>query len=241
MIPLQVVGSKVLIYDIDDIKKIRELGITGILIGTLTKFPQQNVFLSKPLELSFYEVIWLVENNIGILVDSAAYNKLFLEYDVDQRPNIIDDNVITYDTFEHNDNNLNESVMKESTLPITEFINRNFPTRDKLVYAVKVYSAYKYMKSMSYYIMPGLKFGGELMCYPGDPLRYHSHLIVNLSELSIRNLIIGGRLSTGVKKLWVLIEDRNKDNNLKEQSNELLNFTKDNDILSFSIEWAGFG
>ena len=58
---LPVINDRVLIFDIEDIKKLRNVGILGILSGTLPKAPQQNIFLGIPLQLSVNETLWLIE------------------------------------------------------------------------------------------------------------------------------------------------------------------------------------
>ena len=52
-------------------------------------------------------------------------------------------------------------------------------------------------------------------------------------------MITGGRLATGVKKVWLIIGDDVEQSNI---TNDLVGeFTKDAEPMSFSIEWAGFG
>lgn len=76
MVLLPVVGNKVLIFKLEDVKELRELGIVGVLSGTLAAAPQQNVFLGLPLQLSVEDVIWLVTNKHAKLIDSARYHEL---------------------------------------------------------------------------------------------------------------------------------------------------------------------
>ncbi|KAG5439271.1 hypothetical protein PCANB_001570 [Pneumocystis canis] len=91
------------------------------------------------------------------------------------------------------------------------------------------YFVWKYFHDKGYYITPGLKFGSHYLAYPGDPLRYHSHFLVNVVEweekISMMNIIGGGRLGTNVKKAWVIAAN-NPDTN---------------SVRVFSIEWTGFG
>ncbi|KAG5519224.1 hypothetical protein PMAC_002312 [Pneumocystis sp. 'macacae'] len=91
------------------------------------------------------------------------------------------------------------------------------------------YSIWKYFHDKGYYMTPGLKFGSHYLAYPGDPLRYHSHFLVNVmeweEEFSMMNIIGGGRLGTNVKKAWA-VGANNPDTNT---------------IRVFTIEWTGFG
>jgi len=76
----------------------------------------------------------------------------------------------------------------------------------------------------------GVKFGGEYLVYPGDPLRYHSHFVasvVDSPDTVIRpmEIVAHGRLGTGTKKAHLMCE--------WDDDNRTVNYT--------SIEWAGFG
>ncbi|KAH7889243.1 hypothetical protein F5I97DRAFT_1923809 [Phlebopus sp. FC_14] len=81
-----------------------------------------------------------------------------------------------------------------------------------------------------YFMGGGIKFGGEYLVYPGDPLRYHSHFVATVIEsptTTIRpmEIVAHGRLGTGTKKAHLLCEwDEEKDK-----------------VTYYSIEWAGFG
>ncbi|KAG0705026.1 tRNA-intron endonuclease catalytic domain-like protein [Suillus ampliporus] len=81
-----------------------------------------------------------------------------------------------------------------------------------------------------YYMGGGIKFGGEYLVYPGDPLRYHSHFVASVIEapdagLRPMEIVAHGRLGTGTKKAHLLCE-----------------WNDDTKVVSYlSIEWAGFG
>lgn len=96
------------------------------------------------------------------------------------------------------------------------------------------YSVFQYLKQKGYFLAPGLRFGGKFIGYPGDPLRYHAHLVVNTvpwnQDIGLMNIVNGGRLATGVKKVW-LVGSENED--VKEE--------EEKEVVCFSVEWAGFG
>lgn len=104
------------------------------------------------------------------------------------------------------------------------------------------YEAFKYFHSqkgyhgennkdaaVNFYLTPGLRFGGQYVAYPGDPLRYHSHHIVTGKEYNekfkIMDIIGGGRLGTTVKKTWFV--------GAKNPENDKYN--------GFCVEWSTFG
>ncbi|KAJ2720105.1 tRNA-splicing endonuclease subunit Sen34 [Coemansia sp. Benny D115] len=72
----------------------------------------------------------------------------------------------------------------------------------------QLFRLYKDLYAKGYYLTRGLKFGGDYLLYPGEPMRYHSSHVVNLiahgSTLSPHQIVSLGRLGTGVKKTRVL-------------------------------------
>ncbi|KAF7972652.1 hypothetical protein HWV62_17326 [Athelia sp. TMB] len=76
----------------------------------------------------------------------------------------------------------------------------------------------------------GIRFGGDYLVYPGDPLRYHSHFVASVHDsptsiLRPMEIVAHGRLGTATKKAHLLC---GWDETKKE-------------VTYFSIEWAGFG
>ncbi|VVT47225.1 uncharacterized protein SAPINGB_P001605 [Magnusiomyces paraingens] len=115
-------------------------------------------------------------------------------------------------------------------------------------------------ESVGYYLSPGLRFGGQFVAYPGDPLRYHSHHIVTGvgydEKFKIMDIIGGGRLGTAVKKTWFIggldeCEPVVSDDDLKEtelSTEDQTTTTMANKSRAppptfhgFSVEWAAFG
>ena len=69
-----------------------------------------------------------------------------------------------------------------------------------------------------------------ILLHSGDPLRYHSHFVVSVTmspEAPIQpmEIVVHGRLGTGMKKSHLLCEWDEEDNC----------------VTYYSIEWAGFG
>ncbi|GAA6037090.1 hypothetical protein JCM8097_008725 [Rhodosporidiobolus ruineniae] len=81
-----------------------------------------------------------------------------------------------------------------------------------------------------FYMGGGLRFGGDFLVYPGDPLRYHSHFtltVLSTPQTSILplDLVAYGRLATAVKKAHLLASwDDEK-----------------GEAEYASLEWAAFG
>ncbi|KAK0534338.1 tRNA-splicing endonuclease subunit [Tilletia horrida] len=72
------------------------------------------------------------------------------------------------------------------------------------------------LHARGYYMGTGLRFGGEFVVYPGDPLRYHSHFSTTVlvassgedeggeSSMSGLDFVASGRLGTAVKKAHLI-------------------------------------
>lgn len=278
---LPVVGNRVLIFDLEEVKRLRKLGICGVLSGTLSAAPQQNVFLGLPLELSFEDTIWLVEKGHGVLVDSVKYHTLSMdsislkEWNGAQKVAVADENHdailirklealnLSKDQLEarkeqlklaNKENNfiqipnttaaLAPEKLHEVIILLDEFIQLKSKSNEQLRKEIINYHVYRTVKDQGYYLLPGLRFGGKFIGYPNDPLRYHAHYIIKHAEdFDLLDLVTGGRLATGVKKVWVLVGDTLGES--KEMTNDqeptVEDFTKESKQQCFSIEWAGFG
>ncbi|KAH9930912.1 uncharacterized protein B0H18DRAFT_991791 [Fomitopsis serialis] len=76
----------------------------------------------------------------------------------------------------------------------------------------------------------GIRFGGDFLVYPGDPMRYHSHFVASVvdspvSTIKPMEIVAHGRLGTATKKAHLICgwDDEKQE------------------VSYFSIEWAGFG
>ncbi|KAI0736674.1 tRNA-intron endonuclease catalytic domain-like protein [Fomitopsis betulina] len=76
----------------------------------------------------------------------------------------------------------------------------------------------------------GIRFGGDFLVYPGDPMRYHSHFVATVvdspvSTIKPMEIVAHGRLGTATKKAHLFCgwDDEKQE------------------VSHFSIEWAGFG
>ncbi|EEQ35910.1 hypothetical protein CLUG_00033 [Clavispora lusitaniae ATCC 42720] len=236
MIHLQVVHGTVLVFDVEIVARIRSLGIVGVLVGTLPKAPQQNVFLGLPLQLSTYEACWLVAHGHAQFVDALKYNEIIASnISIDDTEGRIGDAPIQYAVTPNSFPSLTDVDISPAVLSNSDFLAMQQVAPD---FAAK-FSAFCYLRNLDYYLMPGLRFGGVFVAYPGDPLKFHSHLIVKVlapgQKIDLLELVTSGRLATAVKKAWVLMDEKPQ-----VQKKEPLLDTQGN-TRAFSIEWAGFG
>lgn len=95
------------------------------------------------------------------------------------------------------------------------------------------YPLFKHLHEKEYFLAPGLRFGCQYMAYPGDPLRFHSHFLVNGmdwdEEFELLDLVGGGRLGTGVKKGFLIGGEERKGEKNGGRG----------DVRAFCVEWGG--
>jgi len=71
------------------------------------------------------------------------------------------------------------------------------------------YSVYLELWQKGYYISSALKFGGDFLVYPDDPLQYHAHYIVIVLQspdvnINVLDIISWGRMGLTVRKSPVI-------------------------------------
>ena len=107
------------------------------------------------------------------------------------------------------------------------------------------YALFEHLHRRSYFMIPGLRFGCQYSVYPGDPLRFHSHFLASGldwdEEMDLLDLIGGGRLSTGVKKGWMIggIDPTREVGDLHNEAIEAKTREAGSAVRTFCIEWGG--
>jgi tRNA-splicing endonuclease subunit Sen34 len=99
------------------------------------------------------------------------------------------------------------------------------------------YPLFAHLHSRGYFLSPGLRFGCQYMAYPGDPLRFHSHFLVVSydwdQKIDLMDLIVGGRLGTGVKKGFLIGGAQKTIDEVDSEAERV------GSVRAFSLEWAG--
>lgn len=102
--------------------------------------------------------------------------------------------------------------------------------------APRSYPFYKHLNSKGFYITPGIRFGADYSVYPGDPFRYHAHFMATSfdwdEEITMLDIVSGGRLGTGVKKGFLVGGQGPTD---ERDGSEGLDGDR---VRAFTIEWA---
>ena len=113
-------------------------------------------------------------------------------------------------------------------------------------------AVFEHLHAQGYYLSTGLRFGGDFVVYPGDPLRYHSHFTAQvLSTPSERipafQIVASGRLGTAVKKSHLLCQ-ANTTTVDDDEARQRRRTGADEDsavpwgkVECWSLAWAGFG
>jgi tRNA-splicing endonuclease subunit Sen34 len=70
-------------------------------------------------------------------------------------------------------------------------------------------AVYRHLWNKGYFLSPGMQFGGDLICYAGDPQRYHSLAVITLTDYTQPFMALDfvgfGRLAHGVNKTHILV------------------------------------
>ncbi|KAJ8673334.1 hypothetical protein QAD02_004596 [Eretmocerus hayati] len=82
--------------------------------------------------------------------------------------------------------------------------NWNYPSNDEESFRYKVF---KDIWEQGYYVTSGQKFGCDYLAYPGDPIMYHSQLLIHCKsrheEISVLELVADSRIASHVRKTTV--------------------------------------
>ncbi|KAL2039948.1 hypothetical protein N7G274_007351 [Stereocaulon virgatum] len=108
------------------------------------------------------------------------------------------------------------------------------------------YALFAHLHGKGYFITPGIRFGCHFSVYPGDPLRFHSHFLAMSAEwdeeISLLDLVGGGRLGTGVKKGWLIggVEEKEGEGgDGGDQAEKDKEKSGGAGVRTFCIEWGG--
>ncbi|CAK7562601.1 MAG: tRNA-splicing endonuclease subunit [Sporothrix epigloea] len=99
--------------------------------------------------------------------------------------------------------------------------------------ALSAASLRAHLASRGYYTTPGLRFGGTLSVYPGDPFRYHAHFVAMTygwnEPIPLLDVVSQGRLATGVKKSLLISGSKPVEHSCDGG---------EAGVRAFSLEWA---
>lgn len=113
-------------------------------------------------------------------------------------------------------------------------------------------AVYEDLHEQGYFLSTGLRFGGDFVVYPGDPLRYHSHFTATIlatpeQAVPAFHIIASGRLGTAVKKSHLLcqantfIRDDTQAEDRRRRGDDDTLEKPWGQVQYWSLAWAGFG
>lgn len=117
-------------------------------------------------------------------------------------------------------------------------------------------ATFEALHSKGYFLSTGLRFGGDFVVYPGDPLRYHSHYTATIlmtpeQPMAAYHIVASGRLGTAVKKSHLLCQANTATLDDAEALERRLAGLDDasesapappwGSVEYWSLTWAGFG
>lgn len=131
----------------------------------------------------------------------------------------------------------NAAKMRHVT-PTTSIDMLADPQADTLfIETPRAYPFYKHLNSKGFYITPGIRFGADYSVYPGDPFRFHAHFMATSfewnEEITVLDLVTGGRLGTGVKKGFLIGGEAPL-----VEGEKVEGIVSDDRVRAFTLEWA---
>lgn len=197
--------------------------------------------------------------DLGLIMKGSSFSDSWIE--VTSKPAPADEPVALFDAVSTtmtpsiaSGSKKGSAAAKHFVTPTTSYPPLAAPTSKdsaSLPMVPKSYPLFRYLHSLKYYHMPGLRFGCHYNSYPGDPLRYHSHFAATGygwdDEFELLDIVGGGRLATGTKKAYMIGgEDPDAVIGKGKGSNgggdglftDAATNNEKREVRAFSIEWA---
>ncbi|KAK0547748.1 tRNA-splicing endonuclease subunit [Tilletia horrida] len=211
-----------LVWNVEDVKLLRtKHNIIGLMTGSLPIAPQQNVFLGLPWQLFPEEVTFLLHSKAIVLIDQSAI----------EREALLQASTSSASASSATPPSSSPHILTSLT-PAPTTLSASFePYLPSTPQSLARNAVFTELHSRAYFLSTGLRFGGEFVVYPGDPLRYHSHFSTSIlfssssrsqdgknktaattaaaektpgASISALDLVASGRLGTAVKKAHLL-------------------------------------
>ncbi|KAE8208801.1 hypothetical protein CF327_g7011 [Tilletia walkeri] len=251
-----------LVWDVRDVKLLRtQHNIIGLMSGTLPLAPQQNVFLGLPLQLIPEEVSYLLRVGAIVLIDQTALEK------EEMMPR-----TVSPEEGEDEDPLATSSSSSGVLIPRPQTSSPHIHTTPQTASSSSTFTfphtqndrarcaVFDDLHARGYFLGTGLRFGGEFVVYPGDPLRYHSHFSTTVmaegEDMSALDFVASGRLGTAVKKAHLIcavdtddvlekglesVEEEKDAAGKFEDGGRLEGRTTWGRVRYYSLTWSGFG
>lgn len=206
-------GRRFLVWNTRDAYTLRCLHrIVGSLVGALPTNKRQTQEFGMPLSLLFEEALLVAEEGIAEVVDVS---------ELDPAPPLAVTGTPTGSPASAGDpapppvkpaTTGWHEIHTECDAWLQQPLKHLEPHQIRLAPGARLLHApvYRALWDRGFFITCGNGFGGDYLCYPGDPMRHHAHLLVHVARPGrpTRFVEVGcaARLANSVKKTAVLAE-----------------------------------
>lgn len=202
--------------------------IVGSLVGALPSMRRQTQDMGMPVSLLFEEALLVVEEGIAEVVDGtnlqfsqrvaaaasadgvlAASVSTMPGAAVSERCGAASEAASTSKPAANSWYSIDTECAEWTT---SDALQTLAPSQLRLAKGARLAHAavFRALWSRGFFITCGSTFGADYLCYPGDPMRHHAHLLVHVSRPGRRlqgvELMCAARLANSVKKAAVLAE-----------------------------------
>lgn len=197
---------------------------------------------------SFVETSSTTGSDLGFIMKGASFSDSWIDVPTPENSQTSTDTSLFESTPPPPTSSRPSTTQKHFVTPTTSYPPLPSPPANPSTLLPTVpnsYPLFRYLHSLGYYHMPGLRFGCHYNSYPGDPLRFHSHFAATGmgwdEEFELLDVVGGGRLATGTKKAYMIGGEDEDISRLKRdgKSNDREGNGDKRDVRAFSIEWAG--
>ena len=198
-------GKRFLIFDVGHIWTLRTRHrIVGALVGALPSHKRQAAEHGAPLVLHFEEALLALEEGIAEIVDAAHLPSSASEHCMDttvppaKAPAASEDGNSCL--------RIEASRADWLTCELPRLLARDLRAAEK----ARVHHAevFRQLWVRGFYVTSGATYGADYLCYAGDPICFHAHILVILippgQRLGPAELLCVARLASSTKKQPVL-------------------------------------
>ena len=198
-------GQRFLMWDTRQIYELRcAYRLVGSTVGALPCNKRQICEYGVPLSLIAEEVILAAENGFMWVIDSSSV--------LPADPDIIDTPAGEEASRPPDTGWIGMDAIYPALLRSRDVVVKLTQEQVRLASCSRLLHAqvFRALWTRGFFITSGSCFGADYLCYPGDPLRHHAHLLVHVARpgrpMRTVEIACAARLANSVKKTAVLAE-----------------------------------
>lgn len=200
-------GQRFLVWNTRDMYTLRCLHrIVAGLVGALPTNKRQTQEYGMPLSLLFEEALLLAEEGIAEVVDASGLSHAAVPPLAAAADAASTEAAGAFPTNGWCGIDAECGAWARDALPKLEPHQIRLAPGARLLHA----PVYRALWARGFFITCGSGFGADYLCYPGDPMRHHAHLLIHVARPGRPSRAIeqgcAARLANSVKKTGVLAE-----------------------------------